>query len=372
MDVKIYVNPEYKDALWSTLAIKAINAEIMRKRYTPVFIDAPEVSKIDFDNLYEPGEKRLMVYIGAQLAITPAVLARFNDYGVHVVFLNYESQSLVSGHSKILLNYKDGMRKTINYLLSCGRENIALYGINPNSSTDMIKDAFFADYLAFRGGNPSRDIYYNYASQRGCYARFAENCRSYDAVICANDVVALALICHLREEGVRVPEDLFVVSFGSTVLASMANPTITSVSVDHEELGRQAILAYAYLYKNPGDITLTAKVDAKLRIRASTAHMPDRGKDLFASFLPQTPNVNFYDDPITQRVFEAETLLLGCDELDFGILKGILRGETYPHIAEQLFTSENVISYRIKRMCKTTGFTKKAELVALLAPYFKP
>ena len=38
----------------------------------------------------------------------------------------------------------------------------------------------------------------------------------------------------------------------------------------------------------------------------------------------------------------------------------------------QLFTSENVISYRIKRMCKTTGCTKKAELVALLAPYFKP
>ena len=110
MDVKIYVNPEYKDALWSTLAIKAINAEIMRKRYTPVFIDAPEVSEIDFDSLYEPGEKRLMVYIGAQLAITPAVLARFNDCGVHVVFLNYESQNLVSGHSKILLNYKDGMR----------------------------------------------------------------------------------------------------------------------------------------------------------------------------------------------------------------------------------------------------------------------
>ena len=53
MDVKIYVNPEYKDALWSTLAIKAINAEIMRKRYTPVFIDAPEVSEIDFDSLYE-------------------------------------------------------------------------------------------------------------------------------------------------------------------------------------------------------------------------------------------------------------------------------------------------------------------------------
>ena len=235
----------------------------------------------------------------------------------------------------------------------------------------MIKDAFFADYLAFRGGNPSRDIYYNYASQRGCYARFAENCRSYDAVICANDVVALALICHLREEGVRVPEDLFVVSFGSTVLASMANPTITSVAVDHEELGRQAILAYAYLYKNPGNITLTAKVDATLHIRASTAHMENHGKDIFAAFLPQTPNVNFYDDPITERVFEAETLLLGCDELDFGILEGILKGETYPHIAERLFTSENVISYRIKRMCKTTGCTKKAELIALLAPYFK-
>ena len=371
MDVKIYVNPEYKDALWSTLAIRAINIEIMRKRYTPVFIDAPEVGDIDFDHLYAPDEKRLMIYIGASIAVTPAVLARFNDCGVHVVFLNYESPKLVSGHSKILLNYKDGMRKAINYLVACGRENIALYGINPNSSTDMIKDAFFADYLGQRGGNPSRDIYYNYASLRGCYARFTENCRSYNAVICANDVVALALICHLREAGVRVPEDLFVVSFGSTVLASMSNPTITTVAVDHEELGKQAILAYAYLYKNPGDITLTAKVDAKLNIRASTANMENHGKDIFASFLPQTPNVNFYDDPVTQRVFEAESLLLGCDELDHGILAGILAGETYPSIAERLFTSENVISYRIKRMCKATGCNKKSELVALLSPYIK-
>ena len=371
MEVKIYVNPEYKDSLWSTLATRAINAEIMRKRYTPVYIDAPDVGDIDFDRLYQPGEKRLMIYIGASIAVTPAVLECFNACGVHAVFLNYESQNPVGGHSKILLNYKDGMRKAINYLVACGRESIALCGINPNSPTDMIKDAFFADYLKRRGGNPSRDIYYNYASLRGCYARFTENCRSYNAVICANDIVALALICHLREIGVRVPEDMFVVSFGSAVLASVSDPTITTVAVDHEELGRQALLAYAYLYKNPGDITLTVKVDAKLQIRASTANMESCGKDLFASFLPQAPNVNFYDDPVTQRVFEAEALLLGCDELDHGILKGILAGETYPSIAERLFTSENVISYRIKRMCRAAGCSKKAELVALLSPYVK-
>lgn len=189
-------------------------------------------------------------------------------------------------------------------------------------------------------------------------------------MICANDVVALSLISHLREVGVAVPEDLYVVSFGSSVLASLSAPTITSVIVDHAELGRQAVLAYAYLYKNPGDISLTVKVDAKLVVRASTdKQTPLERSDVFSSFLQQTPDLDFYDDPVTQRIFRAETLLSGCDELDFGILEGVLGGDTYPRIAERLYTSENAISYRIRRMCRTTGCQKKSELVALLAPY---
>ena len=371
MNVKIYIHPEYKDTLWVNLSLKAMTAEIMRKRYTLETVEADSIEDIDFDRVFQGEEKRLLIYAGIFNALRPEELACLAKNRVHVILLNYESSVLTGQCSKILLNYRDGMRKIIGYLTACDRTRIALYGINPDSPTDRIKDDYFAEYLRERGGNPARDIYYNYGSLTGCYSRFSEICGEYNAVICANDVVALSLIHRMKERGLRVPEDLYVISFGSSVLTSLSEPTVTSVAVDHGELGRQAVLAYAYLYKNPCDITLNVKVDAELTVRASTAHTPDAGDHALPPLATPMPRVDFYDDPAAHRFFRAERLMLGCDELDYGILAGILAGKTYPVIAEQLYTSENVISYRIKRMCRSTGCQKKSDLVALLSPYLR-
>lgn len=372
MNIKIYIHPEFKDTFWTQLSLKATAAEITRKRYTAEYIDAERVSDIDFDSVFKDDEKRLLLYIGHSVSGTPEDLKTLTDHGVHVILLNYES-SVLSGHcSKVLLNYRDGMQKIISYLTANRHDRIALFGINPNSSTDMLKDSYFAEYLRERGYDPVRDIYYNYGSISDCFTRFYENYRSYNAVICANDIVALALIQSLEEKGIKVPKNMYVTACGgSSVLSSMASKTITSVFADQYELGRQAVLTYSYLYKNPCDIALSVKVEAKLTVRASTNFDPDPDINLVPSLRKQVPNVDFYEDPVIRRIFSIEALLLGCDDLDKGILEGILDGETYPSIAEKLYTSENVISYRIKRMCKVTGTAKKSELVALLSPYLK-
>lgn len=372
MNIKIYIHPEFKDTFWTQLSLKATAAEITRKRYTAEYIEADSVNDIDFDKLYEGEEKRILLYIGHSVSGTPEDLKVLTDNRVHVILLNYESSVLSGNCSKVLLNYRDGMQKSINYLTANKHDRIALFGINPNSSTDMLKDSYFVEYLRERGGNPTRDIYYNYGSITACFARFAENCRDYNAVICANDVVALALIQSLKEIGIEVPRDMYVTACGgSSMLSSMATTTITTVFADQYELGRQAVLTYAYLYKNPCDIALSVKVEAKLTVRESTNFDPDDGKNIITTLTKQTPNVDFYDDPVIQKIFCVEALLLNCDELDRGILEGILKGETYPSIAERLYTSENVISYRIKRMCKITNTSKKSKLIALVAPYLK-
>lgn len=372
MTIKIYIHPEFKDTFWTQLTLKATAAEITRKRYTAEYLEAEKVTDIDFDKIYEKDERRLLLYIGHSVSGTPADLKHLTDNGVHVILINYESSILSGSCSKVLLNYRDGMQKSISYLTANKHDRIALFGINPNSSTDMLKDSYFVEYLRERGGNPARDIYYNYGSVAGCFTRFAENRADYNAVICANDVVALALIRSLKSIGVRVPEDMYVTACGgSSMLSSLGSTTITTVFADQYELGRQAVLTYAHLYKNPCAVALSVKVEAKLTVRASTAFDPDPGEDLVTTLNKQVPNVDFYDDPIIQDIFRVEELLLNCDELDRGILDGILDGETYPSIAERLYTSENVISYRIKKMCKITGTVKKSELVTLLLPYLK-
>ena len=365
MRVRIFVGERTP---WTEQAMRAVCAEIARKRYTAEVLPEENIADVDFDALYERDEKRLLLCLGATRAKAPALLARLSAAGVHGILLNFEGSLPIGHYSKILLDYHDGMEKILSYLVGGGKTALALYGVNPNSPTDMLKDADFGAFLRARGGNPTRDIYYNYASLSGCFTRFFENCAGYDAVICANDIAALSLIEQLRARGVRVPEDLSVVSFGSTVLGERAVPSLTRVGVDHEALGVQAVLAYAFLYKDPGDISLNLKVHATLRIGDSTAGMPPAATVYRAGIEESVPNIDFYDDPVTRRIFNAENLLRACDELDFGILYGILGGRTYPALAETLYTSENVISYRIKRLCKLAGVSKKSELVALVSP----
>ncbi len=372
MNIKIYVHPEFKDTFWTQLSLKATAAEITRKRYSAEYIEAENVADIDFDKVFLGEEKRILLYIGHSVSGTPKDLKVLTDNKVHVILLNYESSVLSGNCSKVLLNYRDGMQKSISYLTANKHNRIALFGINPNSSTDMLKDSYFVEYLRERGGNPSRDIYYNYGSIEDCFTRFAENKGNYNAVICANDVVAIALIKMLKNIGVNVPKDMYVTACGgSSMLSSITSPTITTVFADQYELGRQAVLTYSYLYKNPCDIALSVKVEAKLTVRESTNFDLDIGENLITNLAKQVPNVDFYDDPIIQDLFYVEALLLSSDELDRGIIDGIINGETYPSIAERLYTSENVISYRIKRMCKLTNTTKKSELVALVAPYLR-
>lgn len=372
MVIKIYIHPEFKDTFWTQLSLKAINAEITRKRYAAKYLEAESVTDIDFGKEFSGDEKRLLLYIGHSVGGTPQDLKYLTDRGVHVILLNYESSVLSGSCSKVLLNYRDGMQKTISYLTANRHERIALFGINPNSSTDMLKDSYFAEYLREKGKDPARDIYYNLGSIDECFYRFLQNRAHYNAVICSNDVVALALVRSLKQHNIRVPEDMYVTACGgSSILSSMASTTITTVFADQYELGRQAVLTYAYLDKNPCDIALSVKVEAKLTVRQSTNFDPDPGEDIVTTLKKQVPNVDFYDDPVISSIFRIEALLLSCDELDRGILEGILTGETYPSIAERLYTSENVISYRIKRMCKITETAKKSELVALLSPYLK-
>ncbi|MFC7614051.1 LacI family DNA-binding transcriptional regulator [Actinokineospora soli] len=59
-----------------------------------------------------------------------------------------------------------------------------------------------------------------------------------DAVFAAADIIAVGAMRYLRSRGVRVPEDIAVVGFDDSVLATMASPPLTTVRQPVEELGR--------------------------------------------------------------------------------------------------------------------------------------
>lgn len=60
------------------------------------------------------------------------------------------------------------------------------------------------------------------------------------AIIVADDFMALGVLNTLDELGIRVPEDISIVSFNNVLLAEMAKPPLTSVDINIFELGYQA------------------------------------------------------------------------------------------------------------------------------------
>ena len=372
MRIKIFVHPESRESFWRAQCLKAIAAEILHKRYTADYLNADSIIDIDFSKVFTPGEKKVLIYIGYSPKDSRHDLMYLAKQGIHALLINYGGPNFSGSCSRVLLNYRDAMEKCIGYLVANKHDRIALFGINPHSSTDVLKSECFSDFLHSRDNDPSRDIYYNYGSINDCFVRFAENRTAYNAVICANDIVAMSLLRRLGEIGVRVPEDVYIVSCSySTLLSQRSNPTITTIDADSSETGRQVIFAYTSLVKNPADIALTVRVAAKLIVRGSTNFDPDPEDSDLSIYKAPAAQVDFYAEPDTQNFMRTESLLLSSDELDLDILDGILNGETYPNIAERLYTSEHTIAYRIKRMCKIAGCRNRSELVALLSPYMK-
>lgn len=62
-----------------------------------------------------------------------------------------------------------------------------------------------------------------------------------DAVFAFNDLTALVAISRCQRRGLRVPEDIGVCGYDDIVSAATAHPALTTVSVDKEGLGREAV-----------------------------------------------------------------------------------------------------------------------------------
>lgn len=61
------------------------------------------------------------------------------------------------------------------------------------------------------------------------------------AVICGNEDNAIGTVQYLMQEGYAVPDDISVVSFNDTPRSALLTPSLTSVSVNTEEMANTAL-----------------------------------------------------------------------------------------------------------------------------------
>jgi LacI family transcriptional regulator len=91
-----------------------------------------------------------------------------------------------------------------------------------------------------------------------------------DAIVCANDLLAVAAIKVLRQRGVSVPGDVAVVGMDDTDICELVVPTLTSVNLGSQQ---RAAAAARLLLERLDDLQLPARlvtVEPTLTIRESS------------------------------------------------------------------------------------------------------
>lgn len=185
-----------------------------------------------------------------------------------LVFINRHA----TDHPAVLMDVTGGMRQAVDHLVALGHRRIA-YLTGPRASwsnrerrrglrraarqgIEIVELGPFAP--RFDGGSHAADL------------ALAEG---VTAIIAYNDLMALGVMSRLADRGVSVPEQMSVVGFDDILMAGMATPPLTTVSMQNERAGRAAVDLLVNLLTVTGAEAgdLRRELECQLIVRASTA-----------------------------------------------------------------------------------------------------
>ena len=89
------------------------------------------------------------------------------------------------------------------------------------------------------------------------------------SIFVASDLMCLGLLRAFYEAGVRVPDDISVVSFDDSEFAAQFHPPLDSVRQDFDRLGREAVHMLLRLIQ--GEPAGTVVIPPVLTVRSSVA-----------------------------------------------------------------------------------------------------
>jgi len=100
--------------------------------------------------------------------------------------------------------------------------------------------------------------------------RILLNQSSPDAIVCANDLLAVAAMKVIAERGLRVPHDIALVGMDNTNIAELANPALTSVDLGSSKRGRKAAKLLLARLDDPNRPVQNIIVSPSLVVRESS------------------------------------------------------------------------------------------------------
>lgn len=167
----------------------------------------------------------------------------------NIVFLDCAPHD--GNYSSVIVDLKLGLKRGVDYLISCGHKNICFAG--PKTAPNIFKEleleirrVAFLEYIKEKNISENCSLLECERSTESAYENtklfIEKNIKNLPTVFLAvNESVALGILNALKEKNIKVPEEISVLSYNNTIFSAFITPPLSSISIDSEYMAQTAV-----------------------------------------------------------------------------------------------------------------------------------
>ena len=198
--------------------------------------------------------------------------------GVPLVFMDVGQVGARMSH--VAMDYANGIRQAVDHVVTLGHRRIAFISGPLELHSARIRHDAFVEGLREHGITPDKALiregtHTAEGGQRAMEALLRIRHRP-TAVVCSNDWTAIGALHAIDAAGLRVPEDVSIVGFDDTPIASYSRPPLTTVRMSASEIGATACKALFDLIDDKNHDGALLRIPTELVVRGSTTRLRGR------------------------------------------------------------------------------------------------
>lgn len=265
--------------------LQGIEAALSQSGYWPLVMNSANASqrRAQASRMHAQGVDGVIM---ASASERDEALAFLRQVGMPIVLVN---RSHADGKtSAVVSDDAQAMALAVAHLCSLGHRRIAHLAGPQQYSTGIARLEGFRKALtvhaAQEAGLVVADAYSRRAGKLACEQLLVARRKSagasrkpqgFSAIVAANDLLALGIYDALGEAGLRAGQDFSVVGHNDMPLMDMVNPPLTTVRIQHAEMGLQAAQLLVGMMDQHIRTTTQMVLQPELVIRQSTARFSD-------------------------------------------------------------------------------------------------
>ncbi|HLR69353.1 MAG TPA: LacI family DNA-binding transcriptional regulator [Virgibacillus sp.] len=236
------------------------------------YLNENSIDETTFNKIYQTNDIKGNILIGADF--DNDFLSKIKKLHIPTVLID----NFFPGLSSVNTNNSQGALLAIEHLTQMGHKQIAfLSGPLEHKSIEQRNNGYLTGLNKFVGkrSNPFVINSDGVSVDDGYNSVKNTSLKNYTAIFAATDKLAIGAIKALREEGIKVPDDISIIGFDDIEWGLHTDPSLTSINIPKQQIGIAAARLFLNLYDEPELNGADMKINTSLIQRHSVKILHD-------------------------------------------------------------------------------------------------